>query len=132
MKSGYTGINIQWPISRSILDGTKTIETRHYPLPKKYENVELLIIETPGKNGAFKARIVGVITFSESIQYESESKFYKDQRFHLVDRNSPWAWKSGKIKWGWKIKMAKPFSKPVDAPKAKGIRFTNNILIQKD
>jgi hypothetical protein len=126
----YSGINIQWPISRLIIEGNKTIETRHYPLPKKYKNCELLLIETPGPKGNFKARIVGKITFSGCVHYESEVRFYQDSEKHLVEKNSPWAWVKGKTKWGWLIKDVTCFDEPIAAPVQKGIRFTNNIALE--
>src|SRR4051812_17550560 len=113
MKQCFVGINIQWPISSRILDGTKTIETRTYPIPLKYIGKDLLIIETPGKEGKFKARIVGLVRFSGSFKYSSREHFAADHGRHLVSRDSPWFWK-GKAKWGWEIVSVKrfPHSKP--------------------
>jgi hypothetical protein len=129
MNQKYSGVNIQWPISRLIVEGKKAIETRHYPLPKKHENCELLLIETPGPNGDFKSRIVGTIIFSGSIQYKSEAEFYRDTKKHLVEKTSPWRWVQGKTKWGWLIKNVSLFDEPIAAPPVKGIRFTNNIIL---
>jgi len=69
-----TGINIQFPISRLILSGEKTVETRTYPIPEHYINQELAIIETPGRDGDFKARIVGTIIFSGCFRRQSTLK----------------------------------------------------------
>src|SRR5262245_57207558 len=91
-RTNYSGINIQWPISRLILSGEKTIETRTYPIPKKYIGMDMLLIETPGKRGAFKARIVGIIKFQDSFYYESKNEFLKDVGLHFVDEKSEWGW----------------------------------------
>lgn len=91
-KKTYTGINIQWPISELILSGQKTIETRTYPIPKKYLNQEMLMIETPGKNGKFKARIVAIIKFTDCFRYKNKKDFYKDSHKHFVTSSSEWAW----------------------------------------
>lgn len=124
----FTGINIQHPISGLILNGTKTIETRTYPIPKKYIGVPLLIIETPGKKGDFKARIIGIIQFGNSFRYLNKTEFYKDEKKHKVNASSPWKWTT-KGKWGWKITRVEKFKNPIPAPLKKGIIFTSNIEI---
>lgn len=124
----YSGINIQYPISRLLMDGSKTVETRTYPIPEKYLNKELLFIETPGRNGSFEARIVGKIKFSSCFEYPSPEKFYEDIDRHKVDSNSSYAWKD-KSKWGWIVSSYKPLKDPVPAPKKKGICFTKDIKI---
>ena len=123
------GINIQYPISRRIIDGSKCIETRTYPLPKQYEGKDLYIVETPGPSGDFRARIIGVIRFSKSFKYESKKSFQNDFHKHLVDSNSPYAWKS-KAKWGWVIERVIPLSKEVKAPPRRGIVFTKAIGLE--
>lgn len=122
------GINIQHPISNLILSGEKTIETRTYSLPEKYINQPLLFIETPGKKGQFKARIVGVIFFSECIQYTNKEAFYADTFKHKVDKNSLWAWKE-KPKMGWIIDKVIIFPETFLAPYPRGIIFTTSIKI---
>ncbi|MFG1503690.1 hypothetical protein [Halobacteriovorax sp. ZH5_bin.2] len=126
----YSGINIQWPISEEIVTGNKTIETRTYPIPTKYLNEEMLLIETPGKKGDFQARITAIIKFNRCIQYKNKSHFYKDSQFHLVERGSPWEWKE-KPKFGWVVELIHKFDKPIPFPKnlKKGILYTNNIKI---
>lgn len=122
------GLNIQFPISRLILSGKKTVETRLYSLPKKYIGKDLLLIETPGSSGTFEARIVGLVRFSECFQYKSKKQFYEDQRRHFVDASSPYAWKDKK-KWGWLVEHVEVLPAPILAPKRKGIRFTQAIAI---
>jgi hypothetical protein len=124
----YTGINIQWPISELILSGKKTIETRTYPIPSQYLNQEMLIIETPGKQGKFKARIVAIIKFSKCIQYKSKKEFYKDSNKHFVTPDSAWAWKE-KSKYGWEINYIINLSESLPAPLKKGIVFTKDIKL---
>lgn len=124
----YTGINIQYPISRLILEGKKEVETRTYCIPKKFLNKELLIIETPGKMGKFKSRIVGTIVFHNAFRYSSKEEFYLDKHRHFVDENSTWAWK-GKAKWGWEISEVKHFRKPIDLNKRTGIVFTKDLKL---
>lgn len=124
----YSGVNIQFPISRLILEKKKVIETRTYKLPEKYIGTELLIIETPGKEGKFKSRIVGKIVFSGSFKYESKKAFYEDQNRHFVDKDSPWAW-TEKPKWGWEIQSVEIFKNTKPLNKRPGIAFTTNIKL---
>lgn len=130
MKKSYTGINIQWPISSEILAGTKTIETRTYPFPPKYVGKPLLLIETPGPKGNFKARIVALVVFGTSFKYSSKEEFYKDAKRHRITPNSPWNWGT-KSKWGWPIVDIKKLEKVQIAPRKKGIVFTKDIALRK-
>lgn len=125
----YTGINIQWPISQLIIAGDKTIETRTYPIPKKYLNQEMLLIETPGKMGNFRARIVAIIKFTDCFQYRSSAEFYADSKLHSVTKDSPWAWNS-KGKWGWKVEVIKKLDNEIPAPTEKGIVYTQSISLK--
>jgi hypothetical protein len=127
-KKKYTGINIQAPISRHIISGEKTIETRTYPLPEKYLNQEMLLIETPGSSNDFKSRIIAIIKFTECFKYESKEKFYKDINKHLVSKDSPWAWKD-KAKYGWKVEIIKSFPLPKIVTSQKGIIYTKDLSL---
>jgi hypothetical protein len=111
-KRTYTGINIQWPITELILSGRKTIETRTYHIPEKYLNQEMLMVETPGKKGKFKARIVAIIKFTECFEYKNKKEFYKDSKNHCVTPDSEWAWLDKK-KFGWKIELIKKIATPI-------------------
>ena len=129
MKKELVGINIQYPISEKILDGSKKIETRTYQLPEKYLNQELLLIETPGKNGDFKARGVAIIVFDKCFEYKTKTAFYKDTQLHLVDEKSDWAWKEKK-KFGWHIKSCVKLKSIVEVPRYRGIIFTKKIKLK--
>jgi hypothetical protein len=120
-----TGLNIQAPWSTLLINGDKSVETRSYPLPKKYEGVELALIETPGKSGKFKSRIVGTITFSHSFQYPDKQSWKNDYNRHKVEENDEfYGWNPDKPKYGWVVSDVKKFEKPVDTPKKQGIIFT--------
>jgi hypothetical protein len=121
------GINIQYPISQLIVRGEKKLETRTYPLPKKYIGKDLFLVETPGRDGKFKARIVGIIKFEASFEYDSKIRFYKDFERHRVNKSSQWAWKD-KAKWGWPIAKFKAL-KSIPLGKRTGIVFTQRIQI---
>jgi len=125
-KSNYTAINIQYPISDKILEGEKVIETRRYPLPDKYLNQVLLLMETPGPAKKFKSRIIGIIRFTECFQYQSKKQFYADVDKHCVTKDSIWAWQAGD-KWGWRVEVIKKISPSITYRGNKGIIFTNNI-----
>lgn len=127
-KLKISGINIQFPISQDIVSGKKIIETRTYDIPKKYLNENLYLIETPGNDGRFKARITAVIKFTDTFKYNTSKEFYLHKNKHLVGPLSPWAWTS-KGKWGWKVEVVEVFDQPILAPSKRGIIFTTNIVL---
>jgi len=125
-----TGINIQFPWSQLLIDGNKCVETRSYPLPEKYEGEELALIETPGKKGHFKARIIGTITFSHSFKYPDKNAWIDDYARHLVDlRDKNFEWKEEKDKYGWVVSNIIKFEEYQTAPENKGIVFTLNCEV---
>lgn len=121
------GLNVQYPYSELILTNKKTIETRTYPLPEAYRNVDIYLIETPGKKETFKAHIKGIVRFSDSFLYKSKKQFYSDLSKHLVDEHSVFAWKD-QPKYGWIISHARSIE-PIPAPTKRGIIFTKQIEI---
>ena len=128
-------INIQWPWSELIASGIKTVETRGYAIPQKYVNEEMLLIETPGKsrglNGAPKAaRIIAVIRFGEAFEYLSHEQWLRDDKRHCVKKNDLlYAFSTHKKKWGWPVVSVHKLADPKEAPKKKGIRFTQNVSV---
>ena len=127
-KLKYTGINIQYPISQLILSGEKTIETRTYKIPDKYLGKDMLMVETPGKTGNFKSRIVAVIRFDECFKYKNSKDFYNDIKLHCVNPNSSWAWLDEKPKWGWFVSAIRPI-KPKIVDKRLGIKFSLELSL---
>lgn len=123
-----TGINIQTPWSSMLINGVKTVETRKYPLPQKYVGETLALIETPGRYGRFKARVIGTITFSHSFKYPNQRAWEDDHNRHCVEVDDPiHNWKDDKPKYGWVVSQVTKFDKPVDIHKRKGIIFTTGI-----
>ena len=128
-----TGLNIQSPWSKLLIDGDKCVETRSYALPEKYEGEELALIETPGKYGKFKARIIGTITFSHSFKYPDKSAWQDDYARHLVsDKHDQFSWNENKEKYGWVVSNVVKFDQSQPSPENKGIIFTNNCLVYVD
>lgn len=130
-----TGINIQSPWSQLLIEKIKCVETRSYPLPEKYEGEELALIETPGRYGDFKARIIGTIMFSHSFKYPDEKTWLDDFNRHLVSpKNEFFGWDSSKEKYGWVVSNVVQFNQAQQAPENKGIIFTKkcNILLPSE
>ncbi|MBY0471526.1 ASCH domain-containing protein [bacterium] len=124
------GINIQAPWATQIVNGRKVIETRHYPLPKHFENRKVAIIETPGSIGEFQARIVGIVVFGPSFQYEDAEAFYADSARHLVTPETPlFSWNKKK-KWGWPVLRASPYSQELPSNLRRGMVYTIRIPVQ--
>lgn len=124
------GVNIQFPWSNYIIDGKKTIETRFYRIPEKHIGKPVALIETPGPNGKFKARITAIIIFESSFEYKSKKLFEADKKQHLVDEKSEnFSWRKDKNKWGWKIKAVIKLKTPIPPPRKRGIVFCSNCEI---
>ncbi len=124
-----SGINIQFPISQLIVEGRKVVETRTYPIPAKYINQEMVLVETPGKKGKFKARMIAIVKFGESFRYENRKQFYADSGRHCVTPESVWAWTDSKGKWGWPVTVVKVFKTPISPKKRTGIQYTTGLRI---
>lgn len=134
-KVNLAGVHIQWPWSRLLLSGEKTVETRGYPLPKKYWGAPIAIIETAGKNGKKRAgiqsaHIIGIVTFARSFQYPSEKEWAADKKRHLVGQDDPnFGFSATKKKFAWEVQSIQPISPPKKAPKVRGIVFANNCRV---
>jgi hypothetical protein len=129
------GVNIQWPWSELLLSGEKTVETRSYPLPKKYENEWLAVIETPGPRGRKeagieKARITGVIKFSTSFRYRTKREWLADYGRHCVEDGDPqFGFATGKEKWGWLVSDYYLFKQICPPPQKRGIIFASRCQL---
>jgi hypothetical protein len=125
MHKKLPGINIQAPWARLLLDRTKQIETRTYALPAKYAGQNLWLIETPGKLGNFKARVIGTIRFSECKEYTSKDEFYEDFDLHLISPdNKDYAWRPEVKKFGWIVDQVQKVEEFV-APCPRGIVYAS-------
>ena len=126
------GLNIQYPWSRYILDGDKTVETRHYPLPEKHMGKELALIETPGKEGkkaGIETRIIGIIIVEKCIHYETKEAWIKDKKRHLVeDGDELYGYSKNKEKWGWVVKVVRAVE-PQMPPKVRGIKYAKECIV---
>lgn len=132
-----TGINIQWPWSEHLLDGSKTVETRSYRLPDSLKNIELAVIETPGTSGKklagiLKARITGTIVFEDSFQYKTKKHWLSDYNKHLVEPdNKTFGYLTKKEKWGWIVKSFTKLDTSVPPPSKRGIILAKNCKVPK-
>jgi hypothetical protein len=129
VKLSLPGLNIQHPISQLIATGDKIVETRTYKMPDQYQDLEVLLIETPGKSGGFKARAIARITFGPSFKYKSKTDFRSDVKRHRVNPGSAWDWES-KGKWGWPIIKMTPLKSPIEIKQKRGIVFTKSLSIE--
>ncbi len=104
-ESLLTGINVRADadIDYAVLicTGQKNIETRDTNSLKAYVGKRVRIIATGRKNS--KAMIVGECTIGEPILYSNEVEFEVDYSRHLVQKNSKYWIKQGKVKYGYPI-----------------------------
>ena len=122
------GLEMQAPFAGYILDGTKKIETRAYPLPPSLlstpdNEVKIDILESQkGQDGVSSIpnsvslrtsnnnndtgpllRRKGWCTFKQSIQYTSCEQFEADVDKHLVDSSSGYGWSDNRPMYGWVV-----------------------------
>jgi hypothetical protein len=100
-------------------------------MPSWLAGQELVMIETPGKTGKFKQRMVALIVFGEGFQYPNQKSFYSDFDRHHVSPESPWAWKTGVGKWGWPIVSIKIFETQLPMKKRGGIVYAKDLQLPK-
>lgn len=124
-----SGLNVQEPWATLLINGEKSVETRSYPLPKKYEGIELALIATPGKKRNFRSKIIGTITFSHCFQYKNINDWVDDSNRHCIMPGSTYYWDVNKQKYGWVVSNIEKFNNPIDPPIKRGIIFVSNCLI---
>ena len=95
----------------------------------------MAIIETPGPNGKklagiTKAKVIGVIVFSDSFRYSSQSAWEADYERHRVRPDDP-MFRFGKTleRWGWVVESVLVSSKPTPAPVPRGIVYAANCMV---
>ena len=125
------GLEMQDPWARALLSGEKKIETRAYDLPPALIGKQILILESKsGKAGVSSlgnvisaedgiekyVRVLGYAVFDKVIEYKDRDSFEKDEKLHLVTRDSGYGWKVGKTKsiYGWVCSSMKLYSAPED------------------
>ena len=122
------GLEMQHPWSQLLLNGSKTIETRSYDLPKALIGKKILVLESqPGKDGVSSlgnilsgdaasknVKAVGWMKFDRVITYRYRSEFEADENKHLVKRDSGYAWEEEtKVVYGWVVKSKGFYKKKV-------------------
>ena len=125
------GLEMQDPWAVALLSGEKKIETRTYDLPPALIGKQILILESkPGTAGVSSlgnvisaedgiekyVRVMGYAIFDRVVEYKDRNSFEKDEKLHLVTRDSGYGWKDGKknVIYGWVCSSVKLYSAPED------------------
>ena len=134
------GLNINWPFSQLILAGVKTVEVRSYALGYRniaQPDVEMWLVETPGIANAISkggvlvggvavaprpkdAQIVGAVTFSHSVEYETPAAFRADSENHRIAKGGSYDWDGKAERHAWRVSAVRRLARPVPQPGAKG------------
>jgi hypothetical protein len=125
------GLNIQAPWAEAIVSGHKVIETRYYPMPRKWIGQPLAIIETPGPARTFKRRIAGVVIFESSWCYADQATFAHDRAKHLVDPDDRrFGWRGDdRPKWAWPVRWVEAYQQTLPPGFRAGIRYARAVEI---
>ena len=126
------GLNIQYPFSRLILQGVKTIEARTFPLG--HRNIanqceELFLIETAGPKNVLgavlgdeavgpppqHAQVVGTVAFSSARPYASTSAWKEDRQRHRIKEGGRYDWNGSGEMHAWHVGTVRHSSEPLDA-----------------
>jgi len=126
------GLNINYPFSQLILQGTKTIEARTFPLG--HRNIanpgeELFLIETLGPKNVLgavlgdqavgpppqHAQVVGTVAFGSSRPYASTSAWKNERQKHRIKKGGRYDWNGSGEMHAWHVEKARRFSEPMDA-----------------
>ena len=123
------GLEMQYPWSNHLLNGSKKIETRGYDLPPSListENNEVKIDILESQKGEDGVSVVpnvvhltsqsplkriGWTTFTQSIRYTNRQQFEADADKHLVDPSSGYGWSDDRPMYGWVVGRCGTYSK---------------------
>ena len=126
------GLDIQYPFSRLIMSGAKTIEARSYALGHRgiaQAGEKMFLIETPGSKSASlavvgdlsigappdHAQVIGTVSFNSSSEYTCLSAWRNDRRKHRIQEGSQYDWNGTGKMHAWCIGHVQGFSQPVAA-----------------
>ena len=126
------GLNIQWPFSQLLLNGTKLEEVREYPL--NYRGIaktqeEVFIVETKGPSVCKErnaishgiqiaarpstAQIVGTIRFACSQPYYDKQTFHEARCRHRIKAGSQFDWDDHHPIYGWRVDSVRALTVPI-------------------
>ena len=126
------GLNIQWPFSQLLLNGTKLEEVRQYPL--NYRGIaktqeEVFIVETKGPSVCKErnaishgiqiparpstAQIVGTIRFACSQPYYDKQTFHEARCRHRIKADSKFDWDGHHRLYGWRVDSVRALTVPI-------------------
>ncbi|CAE6960988.1 unnamed protein product [Symbiodinium natans] len=125
------GLNVQYPWSRLLMAGRKTMEVRKYALGKYRcfsAGEQLFLIETLGSGSTqgamvdiamapapLKAQVLGVIVFAGSIEFENYDHFDAHRSDTLIEQGSFYDWGTSEPQtlFGWYVQHVRAFKRPV-------------------
>lgn len=122
----HFGLELQIPYAQHLLEGTKSIETRGYPIPHALLSKRIDVLESKkGVDGvsAVSDRVIlttrsfaddddddddarklcrkGWCAFTHCFRYTTAEQFEADAKKHLVDNTSGYGWNDTKPMYGW-------------------------------
>ena len=125
-KSVKIGLEMQNPWGRKLLDGTKTIETRAYDLPKSLMGKKIDILQSKGGKDCVSGlsnvmvgeeitnavQPIGWAIFARVEVYRYKGKFIADEKKHCVEQSSNYGWNDDtKVIYRWVVSKCGRYGK---------------------
>lgn len=117
-----------------LLNGSKTIEVRSWPLPIDLTNTPIALVATEGPEGQATlgddvvagqadGHVVGEVVFAAVKRYESAEAFWGDEAQHGVPRGSVYGWAdTTTVLYGWCVGRSVPYAAPMPLPAMKRVQ----------
>lgn len=127
-QDGPVGLEVQRPWSQMILTGTKSVETRTYPLPATLVGRAIYVLETEENlagtscladrvdAGDPSVQLVGTVTFGSCVAYASKDEWLADEARHCVPPDSSYGWSRERIIYGWRVASFTRHERPHPCP----------------
>jgi len=128
-------LEVQRPFSVLILNGSKNIETRAYPLPEELLGVPVLLLESAPSSSSttisqvpdivnadvaakLGLHLIGSVVFTSCFEYTTAEEWERDRHAHAVQIGSSFDFvsrESSGRKWGWVVDTSRTVAETTPA-----------------
>lgn len=133
----FKGLNVKEHFAVKLMDGSKSVEIRKYPLGSRGTSAQMFIVATKGQGkkhdpNNIGAEVLGVAIFDPTmVEYMDAASFRNDYYRHGVLEGNEFGFKGSKL-YGWVVKRAIPFTQRIPArtlPKRSMIGWSKEVTL---